>query len=332
VREPWAILNEAVYRSGAGAVREDALSYLEQAEAYFNAGIKVERSVKPVLLYYSILNLAKCLIRIRRPTLDLTRAYHGLAAKPTKQRAILADEVSVKTSPRRVNIFEVLLNVLEGRHAPAVGTLQVRHLLPQIVPGHRLWTYACQKTEMFLAISDVECLVDVATRSVWLRLKFHRGELKYTVGAVKELIKRSQLPGDWDQVVPPDADKRYVLLEQRNPATYVQRPIDCLQTLFQNLRPALWCAVTSTPPHRQYYLLTASGHGFKRLPQWASMYVLFYYLSDLTRYRPSHFDRFIAGKYGPQVETILDECPRQFLYLMASELLKREVAPAAIIS
>jgi hypothetical protein len=62
------------------------------------------------------------------------------------------------------------------------------------------------------------------------------------------------------------------------------------------------------------------------------MYVLFYYLSDLTRYRPSHFDRFIAGKYGPQIETVLDECPRQFLYLMASELLEREVAPAAIVS
>ena len=336
VREPWAILNEAVYRSKAGttsqAVREDALSYLEQAEAYFDAGIKAERSVRPVLFYYSILNLAKCLVRIRRPTLDLTLARHGLAAKPTGRRAILSDEVSVKTSRQFVNIFQELLNVLEGGHAPAPGTLQVRHLLPQILPGHRLWTYACQKTERFLAISDVECLVDVATKSVWLRLKFDRGELEDTVGTVKELIKRSQLPGEWDQVAPPDADKPYVLLEQRNSTTYQQRPIDCLQTLFQKLRPALWCTVTSTPPHRQYYLLTASGQGFKRLPQWASMYVLFFYLSDLTRYRPGHFDRFVASKYGPQIETVLDECPRQFLYLMASELLEREVAPAAIIS
>jgi hypothetical protein len=60
------------------------------------------------------------------------------------------------------------------------------------------------------------------------------------------------------------------------------------------------------------------------------MYILFYYLSDLTRYRPHLFDRFVAMKYGPQIETILDECPRQFLYLMASELLERDVAPAGI--
>jgi hypothetical protein len=330
------MLNEAVYRTKTGsasrAVRDDALSYLEQAEEYFNAGMKVERSVKPVLLYYSILNLAKCLVRIRCPALDLTLARHGLAAKPTGQRAILGDEISIKTSPRFVNIFEELLHVLEGSNAPAIGTLQVRHLLPQILPGHRLWTYACQKVEKFLAISDVECRVNVDAKSVWLRLMFDHGELAYSVSTVRELIKRSRLPGEWDQVAAPDTDKPCVLLEQRNPVTYDHRPIDCLQALFQELRPALWCTVTSTPPHRQYYLFTASGQGFKRLPQWASMYVLFFYLSDLTRYRPSHFDRFVGSKYGPQIETILDECPRQFLYLMASELLEREVAPAAIIS
>ncbi len=83
-------------------------------------------------------------------------------------------------------------------------------------------------------------------------------------------------------------------------------------------------------PHRKYYLNFDSTLGSRRLPQWASMYVLFFYLSDLTRYRPVHFDRFLESKYGPQIESILDECPRQFLYLVASELLKREVAPAAL--
>ncbi len=60
------------------------------------------------------------------------------------------------------------------------------------------------------------------------------------------------------------------------------------------------------------------------------MYILFFYFSDVTRYRPLHFDRFLESKYGPQVESILDECPRHFLDLMASDLLEREVAPAAL--
>lgn len=80
-----------------------------------------------------------------------------------------------------------------------------------------------------------------------------------------------------------------------------------------------------------HYLLVDPKLGTKRLPQWASIYILFFYFSDLTRYRPQHFDRSLKSKYGPQVEYILDECPRQLLYLMASELLKREVTPAAIV-
>jgi hypothetical protein len=42
--------------------------------------------------------------------------------------------------------------------------------------------------------------------------------------------------------------------------------------------------------------------------------VLFYYLSDLTRYRPVHFDIFLESKYGPPIESILDEGPRQLSY------------------
>jgi hypothetical protein len=47
---------------------------LEQAEEYFKAASQggVLR-VKPVLLYYSLLNLAKCVILVRNPTLDMAR-------------------------------------------------------------------------------------------------------------------------------------------------------------------------------------------------------------------------------------------------------------------
>ena len=119
-------------------------------------------------------------------------------------------------------------------------------------------------------------------------------------------------------------------IEQESAVTYNHRPIDCVHELFTIVKPSLWSAVTSVYPHRKYYLSANSELGPRRLPQWASMYVLFYYLSDLTRYRPVHFERFLEGKYGPQIESVLGECPRQFLYLMAPELLQREVAPAPL--
>jgi hypothetical protein len=331
VRDPWAVLNEAVYRSKGCTpkVRDEALSYIDQAEEYFNAGTQGGRQVKPVLLYYSMLNLAKCLIKIRNPGIDMSRARHGLSVEHTGDWAVLGDRISVKHSQVYVNIFEELMRSLEGGTSATVGDVAVRELLPQILPGHRLWTYACQKNEKFLAV-DIECYVDPTKQRTWLQLKFDRGEVHHILSSVEELIKKAHLPGKWRQVRRDDSED-VVILEQRKPQRYEQRPIDCIQDLFQQLRPALWFTVTASKPHRRYYVFIESQAGSKRLPQWASMYILFFYLSDLTRYRPHLFDRFIKIKYGPQIENALEECPRQFLYLMASELLHRDVAPAGIV-
>lgn len=331
VRDPWAILNEAVYQSkGLPAKdRDEALSYIDQAEEYFTAGMQGGHlAVKPVLLYYSMLNLAKCLIKIRKPTADMARARHGLVVKHKGDWAVLGDKISVKTSSVYVNIFADLIQELEGV-STKFEDISVHDLLPQILPGHRLWTYASQKNEKFLAV-DVECHVNPDKQKAWLRLKLDRGEFQHILSSVQKLISDAHLPGNWRQVSDGGSEKT-IVLEQERTTRYQHRPIDCVQDLFQQLRPSLWYTVTSERPHRRYYLFVDSHLGKKRLPQWAAVYILFYYLSDLTRYRPHLFDRFVAIKYGPEIENALDECPRQFLYLMASELLRRDVAPAGIV-
>src|ERR1039458_7347205 len=111
VKDPWATLFEAVYRSDIPKPRVDeAISYLYQAEEYFNAGTQISGriSVKPLLLYYSILNLAKSLMAVPRPTLDLSHAYHGLTATRAGKWAILGDEIRVRASVTKVNVFSEL--------------------------------------------------------------------------------------------------------------------------------------------------------------------------------------------------------------------------------
>jgi len=154
-----------------------------------------------------------------------------------------------------------------------------------------------------------------------------RGELAYLAHGVRSLISASGLPGQWEQVQPDDTDQA-VVIEQSRETSYVGRPLDCVTNLFRTIRPSLWSVVTTTGAHRKYYLNCDKGLGNHRLPQWSSVYVLFFYLSDLTRYRPVQFDRLLQGRYGPLIESFLAECPSQFLFLMASELLQREVAPA----
>jgi hypothetical protein len=328
VRDPWATLFEAVYRSTTPAHRiQEALSYLDQAEEYYKAGTQVggRMSVKPLLLYYSVLNISKCMIAVRKTSLDLSHAMHGLTATRPHPRAVLGDEIGIKTSPNNVNIFSELMTILDG-HAPTLRNLQVRHLLPQILPGHRLWTYAAKRREQFISV-EIRAQHDPARRRAWLLISVDRGELTHSGMTLKKFLSAVGLPGDWEQVQPPGGDST-IVLEQTNETRYAGRPLDCATELFRSIRPALWSVVTTTYPHRKYYLNCNPGLGAHRLPQWSSVYVLFYYLSDLTRYRPVQFERLLEGRYGPQIESFLDECPSQFLFLMASELLQREVAQA----
>ena len=218
------------------------------------------------------------------------------------------------------------MRLLTGR-LPAFGKLEVRHLLPQILPAHRLWAYASGRREQFINV-EIVARHDETARQAWLTLALEKGELDYLGQSVTALIRSARLPGAWKEVKSPRVS--HVLIQQVTTTKYTHRPIDCVQKLFAAPRPVLWSAVTSVYPHRKYYPNVDSGLGPRRLPQGASMYILFFYFSDLTRYRPLHFDRFLESKYGPQVESILDESPSQFLYLMASELLEREVAPAAL--
>lgn len=305
VKHPWAILFEAVYRHKPKLPKnrvDECLSYLGQAEEYFNAAAQLARiDVKPVLLYYSLMNLAKCLIAVRNPALDMSRARHGLSANP-KGKAVLGDRISVKKSATNVNVFDDLTKATEG-HGASLTDLEVRDLLAQVVPGHRLWTYARHATEKFLAISHIEGYTDTVARSVWLRLKFNRAKIRYVTTSMRSMLRSSRLPGLWQQANSPDG--HMVLFEQATPLHYAHRPVDSLDDLFRGLRSAVWCTVTSSPPHRKYYLLVDPKLGAKRLPQWASMYVLFFYFSDLTRYRPNILTAFSKASTGLKLNASL---------------------------
>jgi len=216
--------------------------------------------VKPVLVYYSMLNLAKCLLKIRTPTLDMSQARHGLTVRHKVGWAVLGDRISVKSSTSYINVFDDLMRALEG-YSPTFGDIAVRELLPQILPGHRLWTYASQQNEKFLAV-DAKAYVNIDRRRAWVQLDIDRGKYRHILSSVQELIRNSHLPGQWRQVSSEDSEGM-VSLEQTRTRRYQHRPIDCVQDLFQRLRPALWYTVTSSKPHRKYYMFVDSHLGNK---------------------------------------------------------------------
>jgi hypothetical protein len=56
-----------------------------------------------------------------------------------------------------------------------------------------------------------------------------------------------------------------------------------------------------------------------------------FFLGSVTRYSPGYFEDLLDSKYGPLFATFISESSLQFLYLMASEILAREVSKPVII-
>jgi hypothetical protein len=102
--------------------------------------------------------------------------------------------------------------------------------------------------------------------------------------------------------------------------------------LVESLKNALWTVVGASPPYRRYYVYVAPANEHPTvLPQLLSIYALTYYLGSITRYRPQHFHSILNGPFGSLIEEFLAGQPTQYIYLMASEFVKRDVTQPSIV-
>jgi hypothetical protein len=98
------------------------------------------------------------------------------------------------------------------------------------------------------------------------------------------------------------------------------------------MKNRVWETVKIASPYRKPYVYCCpTGERRSRLPQMLSIYLLMFFFGQVTRYSPLYFEDLLESKYGPFFDTFISESPMQFLYLMASDILNREVSKPAII-
>jgi hypothetical protein len=89
-------------------------------------------------------------------------------------------------------------------------------------------------------------------------------------------------------------------------------------------------SITIVPPFRKYYIYLADPID-PLFPQLCSIYMVFFYLGSVTRYRPDQFDELVAGPYGAFLQEFIENQPNQWLYMLACEFAEQEVTRAAVI-
>jgi hypothetical protein len=330
VNDPWELIAESIHRAVPDLrVRDIAHSIRRQATDYFRtATVADELAVRPVLLYYAFLNLSKA-FAIAKGNVGLVRsAYHGLSCEP-RGRSISNSFVKLDFR-RKPAVFEELLKQFQQNPSRVPNKLILGQLLPQILPGHRLWCYAAKKPERFISVERFQLLHNSANKEVWVDIQINRSDLDRLNLTDRIALSHSGLSNDFE--VAGNLSDDTIHFQQRTPDNYASDPMDGLATTVSKCKNLIWETVRIISPYRKAYIYCCPMNEQQaRMPQIVSIYLLMFFLGSVTRYAPVYFEDLFESKYGPFFEAFISESPMQFLYLMASEIVGREVSRPAII-
>ena len=334
--EPWGILRKVIEKVCPSPRREEASACLRQAHDFFLVGTeKGVEAARPLALYYCYMNLLKVLCLTHGPNNTFNNAQHGV----TEIFHVDYESIVLRGFPSpnggKLQNFSEMLSVIAGAGLPGDTDFQLGHILPQVLPGHRLWCEAVSKSERFISLKDIEFWRDTAAREVWLRIYLYSDDLSRLGVTHAEFLQQSGFAPSFCEVVSDRKHdgRRVLCFEQMAPESYPSRhPADVLEHLVSGVRNDIWATVSSIPPYRRYYAyLCPVAEAGSRLPQLLSIYAITYHLGSVTRYRPQDYDRILAGKFGARILDFVTGQPSQFLFLLASEIARQEVTQPSII-
>lgn len=331
--DPWAVIEGAIYDAKLASVElASALSFVRQSGEYFRAAERAGAfEVRPLLYYYSFLNLGKAISIARgRPNL-VGKVIHGVgpvdAMGHTPNAAQLRFRRSTAGNPSALDELHWALE----NHPLTAGTVNVADLLAQSVVGHRMWVAGTGKKERFFAIEDIGWRHDDASHEIWLEVWMKKSSLKNRGRGVTETLKQSGLDPDFRTISHADASTHLLhVFEQSARTGYTSRPSDVVMDSVRGVRDEMWQTVTASPPYRKFYLYLSEPPE-RRLPQWMSVYSILFWLGSLTRYQPVELLDALRGPLGPFFHEFIETQPSQLLYLLTSELGRQDVSKPGIV-
>lgn len=311
----WAFLRHQIEELLPQDREREALGYVQQAAEFFSAAENPQIRSRPLLYYYSFLNVTKAFLIARGVRLP-PQTGHGISDPRANQRTRLRFEgqkVRIDgPSHDHSALLPELVRELGGAGPPR--DYKILDLLGQVPSVHRTYVGAAPRgvQPRFLP-ARFELLYD--STSVWTRVVLNREavEVKKTNKAVRA---RQGFKSVFSATANPGAPSQ--MWFETAPEPGARRGIDpAIVRLGQTVRRAgLWTVLTNQG--YRYYL--SSHTPAERLPQLASAYAVMFYLGSITRYKPYDYDRIVGGPYAWLVNEFLATQPHQFLNTVGSLL------------
>ena len=333
--DPWNIIHRRIEEHKDASVRKQSLAFQAQARDFFVAAQNSDISAaKPLLLYYSFLNLAKCFSVWKKSSI-LERVKHGLSETIPTTPGAIHGSVTVYANAKS-NAFALFADALDAQ-LPAQksnsGKIVVKSqdFLAQVLVGHRILGQADGFKERFINLDRIEYMQNTKNKTIWLRSRAYADDFKRLDYPLTALSKCMDNVLQWQYVHCDHRvnDRRIIEAQTENTIPYNNRPSELIGCLSKQARPRLWRSVTAYSPYREYYIYRKTPSQ-QLLDQLLTIYLATYYYGSITRYKPEKFDEILKSNIGPFTFEFFESQPTQFLYLMASEFMGQEVAKPAI--
>jgi hypothetical protein len=332
--DPWNVIASALNRHCNSSRLSAASIFLDQAKDYYDvANASQLTAARPLLSYYSMLNMTKSYILTFGPHNNLDSMRHGLQEANARNPSFLTHSLEVHPSTAQtLNGFAEFQNSLTGRPVNARSQLSVSQLFAQSILGHRLWSSAASRRERFVQVARVWYMHSQPRNQVWLRLYFFADDLSRLGITHRQLLTEGRFSTQFHQVTCSELEgnRSLICFEQQTPIASSNWPSDRIASLNALLKDNLWEVLLSSAPYRRYYAYVAPASETV-LHQLVSIYALAYYFGSVTRYRPRQFQDMLNSPFGSFIREFVDHQILQFAYVLAAEFDKRDVVKPAVI-
>jgi len=322
---PFALMEHLVTSELASAKRPEARAYIEQASDFYDAASAPRLGSKPILYYYSFLNLEKVLLLLRNVAIP-SAARHGISdprANIRERFRLEGQNILIQNrAGDHSQLFPEFLAALGGTVSGdrAISFLTVVAQIPSV---HRTYAQVASSKNQFIPVKRIElvCKDSHAWSRVILapRNDKEREAMKIWQGmSCSGPVKRVSSP-----------NKGEVWFETDRRRARGQGVAPTFKTLAAELRGIQLSSILTGEGYR-HYLCIADQAVF--LPPLAAATAAMFYLGSITRYKPADFDKIRAGKYGWLCEELLATLPLQIVYTFASEMAGVDVVkPMAVV-
>lgn len=281
-------------------------SLLEQAKYFYFAAESSPIRSKPLLYYYSFLNLSKVIVNIEKKY-GITTYLHGLGE--THNHRFIHSTIKVAEIKTGVkNVSAELLRVLDNTSLTASQTINVRDLMMHCVGVHRAYSEIYNVPEVFFRLDEMQLFKDRKDVIAKFKVQCSNSDIASLQATGYNLIEDDGVHY-WEERI---TQAGYSIT--RN--SYYQ--------LSQRLRSlGMWYFIGDNG-----YTTYISNHLNNRYSPEFIIYNTMFFLGSITRYHPYMFDKIFSDKEQWLMSEFLTTQPKQFLYLATAKILGQSVNKA----